>query len=312
MNVRRMLLVGIVAVVAIIAIALLVLLPYRPVIVEGNAPVEELVGDDAASEMQLHVFNTGWARMSWFLVGDARPWRGVPSYVIEHPEYGLIVYDPGMPESVVSEGSSAFGMPLSFLMEAWASEESLLIAQMIEANLSPDDVSLVIISHAHPDHYGQLEQFPNAHYISGSDTDELPTEWGLEDVWVVENFENSFASGPFDTVTNLSADASIQLVAGGGHTAEDIMLLLNMPSGTLLLAGDAIVHRDWLYSDDVQRIPTNPDRAADVRNQVRYFLDNQPGAAVFYGHDMDLANCNITGVLCHTDFFNLPADVTGT
>lgn len=62
------------------------------------------------------------------------------------------------------------------------------------------------------------------------------------------------------------------------------MVLLALPSGPALLAGDAVVHLDWLASDDVQRIPVDPARAADVRNEVRALLKDDPQVVLFPGH----------------------------
>ncbi len=294
--------------VLIIVVGVVLVLPYRPVIQEGNSPDGMLIEDMPQVNNRIHVFNTGWARMSWFLVGDNRPWRGVPSYVIEHPTEGLIVFDPGMPSDVVVQGADAFGAPLNFLMEARAQPQSLLINQMREANLNPEDVNYVIISHQHPDHFGELEEFINATYISGPGSETLPDQWGLEERWQVADFTASFSTGMFDTATQFVDDGSILLLGGGGHTAEDIMLLLSLESGLALLAGDAVVHRDWLNSEDVQRIPADPERAADVRNQVRYFLDNQPGALVFYGHDLVPEYCTHSSITCYQEWYSFSGD----
>jgi N-acyl homoserine lactone hydrolase len=63
------------------------------------------------------------------------------------------------------------------------------------------------------------------------------------------------------------------------------MALINLPSGPVLLTGDSVVHFDWLGSDDVERIATDPERAAVVRNQVRSLLDSGE-ALIIPGHDL--------------------------
>lgn len=59
---------------------------YRPVVRPGPRIA---AGDYALpapmSGLRQHVFNTSMNRMSWFVVGDARPWRPNPVFVIEQP-----------------------------------------------------------------------------------------------------------------------------------------------------------------------------------------------------------------------------------
>jgi N-acyl homoserine lactone hydrolase len=83
---------------------------------------------------------------------------------------------------------------------------------------------------------------------------------------------------------------------------------VSLPSGPVLLAGDAVVHRAWLDSDDVQRIASDPDRAADVRNQVRAFLRAHPDAVLAPGHDTSmLPHDREDIVLHHVEWFDAKA-----
>ncbi|MFP2904003.1 hypothetical protein ACLESD_02795 [Pyxidicoccus sp. 3LFB2] len=61
----------------------------------------------------------------------------------------------------------------------------------------------------------------------------------------------------------------------------------------------AVVHRDWLESRDVQRIATKPERAADVRNQVRALLAERPDVVLLAGHDLDGVPMNREDVRVH-------------
>jgi N-acyl homoserine lactone hydrolase len=85
------------------------------------------------------------------------------------------------------------------------------------------------------------------------------------------------------------------------------MVLLALPGGPALLAGDAIVHRDWLASDDVQRIAVDPDRASVVRNQVRALLRGTPQLALYPGHDTPPPTQRSDVTVHHPDWFELRA-----
>jgi glyoxylase-like metal-dependent hydrolase (beta-lactamase superfamily II) len=51
------------------------------------------------------------------------------------------------------------------------------------------------------------------------------------------------------------------------------------------LTGDAVVHFDWLESEDVERIASDPERAAILRNQVRSLRDSDE-LLIIPGHDL--------------------------
>lgn len=52
------------------------------------------------------------------------------------------------------------------------------------------------------------------------------------------------------------------------------------------MAGDLVVHFDWLASDDVQRIVVDAERAADLRNRIRRLRELAPAVLVDPGHDL--------------------------
>ena len=86
------------------------------------------------------------------------------------------------------------------------------------------------------------------------------------------------------------------------------MAIVALPGGPVLLSGDAVVHRQWLASNDVQRLPVDPARAADVRNQVRALLKARPDVVLFPGHDLERAATPRPDVVIHhPEWFELRA-----
>ncbi len=276
---------------------LAVLIPYRPVLVVGPTVKDTALSlEDAIPGLRLYVFNTGANRMSSLLVGPSPPWRAAPAFVIEHPGRGLVAFDLGLSHDVAEQGEEAIAPPVGWLMESRGRLGLTLDAQMREAGLSPNDVHHVVISHLHEDHTGVADEFAHAVFIAGPGTRERMVEGthsafhsGVVPEWREVHFEeeeNVARIGPFDSSIDLFGDGSIVLVyGGGGHTSEDLMALVNLESGPVLLTGDAVVHFDWLESDDVERIASDPERAAVVRNRVRSL--RQSGAALIIpGHDL--------------------------
>lgn len=273
--------------VLVLGVAVAVLVPYRPVEVDGAAPPSPpYTLPSPRPGLRLHVFNTAMNRMSPVLVGSQRPWRPAPAFVIEHPTQGLVLFDAGISREVAREGERALPIPMRWLFESRGREERLLTAQLREAALRPEDVRQVIVSHLHEDHVGELGAFSDARFIAGPGTSAFANEHGWTARWREEDFAGARPLPPFDASVDLFGDGSVVLLAGGGHTREDLLALVSLPSGPVLLAGDAVVHRDWLESRDVQRIVTKPERAADVRNQVRALLAARPDVVLLAGHDL--------------------------
>lgn len=286
---------------------LFVLIPYHPVLVAGPTIENSVLSlADPVSGLRLHVFNTGTNRMSPLLVGPSPPWRAAPAFVVEHPNEGLIAYDLGLSHEVAEHGEEAIAPPVGWLMESRGRLGLTLEVQMREAGLSPDDVKYVVISHLHQDHTGVADEFARAVFIGGPGTLErigkgghTPFRSGVLPEWRQIDFTEEGAEGkgvqaegriarmgPFGSGIDLFGDGSILLIAtGGGHTSEDLMALVNLSTGPVLLTGDAVVHFDWLASDDVERIASDPERAGIVRNRVRSLRDSG-NVLVMPGHDL--------------------------
>jgi N-acyl homoserine lactone hydrolase len=276
-------------------VAIFFAVSYRPILVVG--PVIEprdFSLRPALPGLRLHVFNTGANRMSSLLVGPAPPWRAAPAFIIEHPTRGLVAFDLGLSHEVAERGEKAIPPPVGWLMESRGRVALTLEAQMREDGLSPAAVGHVVISHLHSDHTGVIAEFADAVFLAGPGTREQvrndphsPFDSGTEPDWREVAFETDGKPvGLFDKATDLFGDGSILLIAGGGgHTPEDVMALVNLASGAVLLTGDAVVHFDWLESDDVERIASDPERAAATRNRVRAVRD-AGDVLVIPGHDL--------------------------
>ena len=294
---------------ATLAITLAWAVNYRPVVATGATPVSGPYRlPDGVAGLKLHVFNTGMNRMSAMLVGANPPWRPVPAFVLEDPQQGLVVFDCGLSAAVERDGALGYSLPTRWLVQSKGRVGRTLDAQMRETGLDPNKVRWVILSHLHEDHTGAAAAFPNATFIVGPGADADLIAPGFHPKWRAISFANSQRLPPFDAAIDLFGDGSVTLLPGGGHTREDLMAIVALPKGPVLLAGDAVVHRDWLASDDVQRIAGNPSRAADVRNQVRALLRERRDVYLFLGHDLDLPVMPRPDIVFHhANWFDLSA-----
>ncbi|MFQ6611151.1 MAG: MBL fold metallo-hydrolase [Fidelibacterota bacterium] len=292
---------------------------YFPTNIKGEKIEKKLYGIEndslvANNGIKLHVFNTGMNKVSSLLVG-ANPWRPAPAFVIEHPEYGLIVFDSGLSTNIAIKGKKALHLITGMLFDAHTEIGRDLPSQMREANLMPEDVKKMIYSHLHFDHIGNSDQFINATYYFGAETklNSLKKINGFEPDFMstiindrpIEeiNFIDGFRYATFEKAVDLLGDNSIIVIQGNGHQTGSICLFINLPNGPVLLSGDEVVHFDWLYSDDIQHLAENKNRAANFRNQVRMLLELMPNLVLFPGHDLSKAPKNRKDIILHNPEF---------
>jgi len=273
--------------------------------ISGNIPFKDSI------KLKLHVFNTGINKVSSLLVGDVNPWRPVPAFVIEHPKYGLIVFDSGLPSKIAQIGNKYLHPITRMLFDTRSLKGKDLPSQMRANGLDPKQVKMVIFSHLHFDHIGNSDAFTRATFYVGQDTDldNMTRMDGFEPKFIAQLQKEhpfkkiDFTSGkPFATfkkAVDLLGDGSIIAVRGNGHLNGSISLFVRLPKGMVLLTGDEVVHFDWLKSDDVQRISKNPKRAAEVRNRVRMLEKLRPDILIFPGHDFPKVPKNRIDIIIH-------------
>jgi N-acyl homoserine lactone hydrolase len=260
--------------------------------------------------LRLHVFNTGMNRVSSLLIGSPAPWRPAPAFVIEHPKHGLIVFDAGLGPEIGERGSDALHFVTRRLFKTCSLPGRDLASQMRKAGMDPAAVATVVLSHLHFDHVGAAPAFVSARFYAGANErassrsrmngfEPTATDWVPPERWPEVDFSNTPPFATFDHSLDLFGDGSVVLVAGGGHTPGDLGALVALPEGPVLLTGDMVVHFDWLEHDDVQRIAADAERAADVRNRIRRFLELVPGSVVIPGHDLSRLPTDRSDLVAH-------------
>ena len=108
------------------------------------------------------------------------------------------------------------------------SPEETAVRKLAALNISPDDLSCIILSHNHADHIDGLEDFPNVKVIVRKQADPMP-----------EKYRNRFLyiDGEFDVF----GDGSVFCIPTPGHAPEHQSLLITHDDGSReLLIGDVV------------------------------------------------------------------------
>jgi len=261
-------------------------------------------------ELKLHVFNTGTNRVPDIMAGPNQPWRPVPAFVIEHPQRGLVVFDCGLGPEIAEKQEGALHPLVGLLFKSRSAAGGDLASQMRRDGWSPQKVNTVILSHLHFDHTGAAPAFTNATFITAKgvklkNTSRFEGFEPAHTAWITpaQQQEIDFTKGKpyatFSRTVDLFGDGSIILIEGEGHSEGDMAAIVQLPQGPVLLTGDAVVHFDWLHSQDVQKIAHHQEKAAAVRNQVRALRQADPDVVVIPGHDLAEVPDNRTDIVLH-------------
>jgi len=165
--------------------------------------------------------------------------------------------------------------------------------------IDPLEVKLLVLTHAHYDHAGNLGLYPNAQIVMsrrefefwGTDMGKRPQYAHHIDPLDIERIQALHRDG---RITLLDEPRNtlipgIELYEIGGHTPGQMAVVVEMPEGPVILASDAIHYYDELEQDRPFAVL---DSLADMYQgyeQIRQWLQ-RPGAVVVPGHDPDVMN----------------------
>ena len=204
-------------------------------------------------------------------------------YLIKHAQ-GWMLWETGYAESLAGNPN---GLPAGALHWYWRSSKTLT-QQLAELGLTPNDITYVGFSHAHPDHVGNGSLFTRAKlFIQEPEYDFYigpkgkppaePANWSkLRDNPTIK------LHGDHDVF----GDGSVTILTSPGHTPGHESLLVKLPkTGPVLLTGDAAHFKDnW----DTPRAPVqNFDKEATITSlQKLKQVAGANHAQVWINHDV--------------------------
>jgi glyoxylase-like metal-dependent hydrolase (beta-lactamase superfamily II) len=199
---------------------------------------------------------------------------------------------------VIRDGQDVFLVDTGFAPEVGDRRRRAHYATPAEVlpslGIAPEEVTAVVISHAHWDHTGNIHQFPNAqlvmteaeyafwtspmaartHFAAHSEPQEIALlrRAREEDRLTLFTWQHTLAPG-------------IELLEVGGHTPGQLIASVATPEGgTAVLASDALHFYEEVERDRPFAILADMYRAYDTLAQ----LATQPGAHLVAGHDPEV------------------------
>jgi len=147
-----------------------------------------------------------------------------------------------------------------------------LVDQLAKADVKPDQIKYVGISHYHADHTGQVGSFPKATLLIGAkEWDAISSPKPAEGVnykpfesWI--KGDSKVEPQPLDK--DVFGDGTVIMLRTPGHTPGHSSLLVKLPQmGAVIITGDAVHFRENYDSDGVPSF--NYDRAQTVASIER-------------------------------------------
>lgn len=222
--------------------------------------------------MKLRLFQCGKIRTKKRLLvagtGDAEIEVPVPFFLIEHPR-GNVLFDTGQPLAAAKATAAGDYVPIM-------REEDYAPVQLERIGLKASDITHVILSHAHSDHAGGAEAFPDARLYLREEEAGGVGENVCPDRCVFKQGENEL----FDVF----GDGGVQIVFTPGHSPGHQSLLLELEKwGTVMLAADSAYTEEMLNGGAVPGV--FQDHVAARRTIEKLRALRRGGARVITGHD---------------------------
>ena len=230
---------------------------------------------------RLYVIDCGWAHAV-----DQSLWSpgvnvGVPidfsdnCYLMHHTSEGYVLWDTGLTDRLAGlpEGQS-----VQATGQTWHRTQTL-VAALAALGIKPADVHYIGISHVHPDHIGNVEQFSQSTLIIQK------AEWDYGLTLPLKPFRPEHKAQLIEGDKDLFGDGCLTILSTPGHTPGHQSLLVRLrKTGYVVLSGDAVhFESNWEH----RRVPAfNIDKAqsaASMEKIARVIVDKH--AQLWINHD---------------------------
>lgn len=220
----------------------------------------------------------------------------VSMWVLDHPK-GLVVFDTGNNVAIsdtVANCKKYWAPGNCDFLKPSQKRADVIDMQLKKLGYSVDQVKVVVSSHAHLDHSGNIEMFPKAIHVYQKK--ELYQGWWpetfqgraspgsfvLADLDNAREFNFMELNGDYD----LFGDGSVMILSTPGHTLGHQSMKVKLPqTGTVIISQDAI----WMQ-ENLDGHPAGLNYSVqDYTNSLNRlkFMRDLEGAQIFMAHDQD-------------------------
>ena len=212
-------------------------------------------------------------------------------WIIDHP-MGLIVYDTGN-NVAISDGNCTSHWNEGFcgLLQPSQTRDDVIDKILERVGFSAGDVKIVITSHSHLDHIGNIEMFPDAiHVIQKKELYQAwwPEKFQRGGAHVMADYDDArdFTYFELNGDYDLFGDGSVVIVSTPGHTLGHQSVKVRMAeTGTVILTQDAVWVKENLEGHPAGLNYSILDYTNSV-NRIKMIRDIE-NAQIWMGHSME-------------------------
>lgn len=215
----------------------------------------------------------------------------ITMWVLDHPK-GLVVYDTGN-NVAISDGQclTHWVQGMCDFLQPDQTRDDVIDRQLEKLGYSVDDVKILITSHSHLDHIGNIEMFPNAiHVIQKKELYQAwwPEKFQRNGAHVLADYDDArdFNYLELEGDYDLFGDGSVVILSTPGHTLGHQSVKLQLPeTGTVILSQDAI----WM-EENLEGYPAGLNYSildyTNSLNRLKMMRDVED-AQLWFGHSMN-------------------------
>lgn len=217
----------------------------------------------------------------------------VSMWVIDHPK-GLVVFDTGNNVAIIDNCKSYWAAGNCDFLKPSQKRDDVIDMQLKKLGYSADKVKVVVTSHSHLDHIGNIEMFPNAIHVLQKKE--------LYQAWWPEKFQGRTSPGSFVMADidnarefnylelegdyDLFGDGSVMIYSTPGHTIGHQSMKVKTGSGqSIIITQDAVWMQENLDGYPAGLNYSVKDYSASV-NKLKMMRDIE-NAQLFMAHDGD-------------------------
>jgi len=234
------------------------------------------------SRFQTAKGNTFTSKINFLLDKNWTEYMPIMVWVVDHPE-GVFVVDTGENAKVSDEGYFKQEGPIlnyinskSFIFDVKSEEE--VGPQIERLGYQKSDITNVILTHLHLDHFDGLSYFENTPILVNKLEWDKPSfalpslypKWFKPRVVHLKEAKNKF----FKNSLPLVESGEIEMVHTPGHTIGHCSILIKSSEMDYLLAGDVSYNQHQLENDICAGGHQNFKHAQDTFNNIKKYATN--------------------------------------
>lgn len=234
----------------------------------GGAMGDVAVADPLSPEVGKQVFEP------WF------------TYVVTHPQ-GNVLFDTGLNPRMYEDPASMLG-EWADMLEMRLDPDQDMVSQLAAIDLTPADISTVVLSHLHFDHVTSLELFRHARiFVQRSEYAFAQNPAGYQSICYLPScFEGEYDWHLIDGPLDIFDDRVIELIPTPGHSPGHQSMLVSLAEEKVLVLGDAAYQIPKMRERRLPAICSDP--AAMVSSwELLEWLERRENAILLCTHDTD-------------------------